>query len=319
MRIVFPDMHSRMPKSFAKALEHFGEVYLLGQSFKDIVSYGKKWTEEELKTSQTCKGVKNLKVIEQDEFFANPPDFLILSCYENQLDILNNMWLPYPTVRKKTNLVHYAGNTNVPYNWNHVDALLTSDLKTLSNASRHNKKSLFYFPWLDFDDEYSFKGTNLGNKINSYIVEYQPQFPEAHNIASKIKQLNSNYEFTFHENLPVEKISDVMNDSCATLHIKPLEGYGFSILESLGVGRPVILYKPYSIGKTYVDWCINDVTAIIFESLPELKERLQIFETDSNYREQMQRNAAKVSREKINLPKQKENLHKFLMDIKRGI
>lgn len=315
-RVCFPDMHRRLPKSFAKSLEGYGDLLLLGHSFSDTVSYGDKWSAEEIKNNEYMSDTTNIKAIEKEEFFDNPPDILFISCYENQVDILNNIWLKEEKIRQKTALVHYAGNTNVPYEWRFVEALVTTDLQTFENSKRNNKKSLLFFPWVDFE-EYSFQGYNDSNNINSYIALYDKLFPQAYNMAINIKSKFINYNFTFHQNLENNKLVETMKNSIATMHLKPLEGYGFSIIESLATGRPLIMYEPYSSGKTYNFWCIKDKNCIMFNSLEELQKKMERLAIDKDYRHELQLNSSKIVREKIDLNFHKNNLIKFFENIRK--
>lgn len=316
VKVCFPDMHRRLPKSFAKSLEGYADLYLLGHSFSDIVKYGDKWSYEQIKNNKYMNNTSNIKIIEKQEFFDDPPDILFISCYENQIDILNNIWLKDEKIRKKTSLVHYAGNTNVPYDWRFVEALVTTDLQTFENSKKNNKKTLLFFPWVDFE-EYSYDGYNDGETINSYIALYKELFPEAYNLANIVKNNIPYYNFNFHEQIKSDQVSTIMKNSVATMHIKPLEGYGFSIIESLACGRPLIMYEPYSYGKTYNFWCIKDKNCIMFNNFEELYKKLNLLKNDSDYRHELQENSAKIVREKINLQFHKSNLINFFEHIRK--
>jgi hypothetical protein len=112
----------------------------------------------------------------------------------------------------------------------------------------------------------------------------------------------------FNDFIPHDQMPFVMKESSGTMHIKPLEGYGFSIIESMASGRPVFLYEPYSLLKSYRNWCIAEKIAIYFNSRDELVRKIDRYFSDSDYRYRLQENAARSVRLLVDYEEQSENL-----------
>jgi glycosyltransferase involved in cell wall biosynthesis len=220
----------------------------------------------------------------------------------------------YDKYGKKSKLVHYAGNNFVPYDYNRVNNLLTTDEIIYQKAKINKKNSLIFFPWVDFDNDYRFEGISDSKNINSYILNYNKFFPDQYRQALRIKDIfcSSNYKINFIENAKETEVPNIMKNSFATLHIKPIEGYGFSIIESMAKGRPVILYKPYVEGRIYRHWAIDMETCIYFENEKQLLEKFEVYE--KNY-EDMQKKCSFKIRSLLNYEKHNKNLATFLNNL----
>ena len=308
--VFFPDIHRRLPKSFAKSLEAHGfKILLPDNSFIPHIKYWKKWSKEELKNDY-MKDVQNVDIISYDELTKKTIDIFFITCYEVQDDMLKI----YNNYGKNSKLVHYAGNNFVPYDYNKIKNLITTDEIIFQKARINKKNALMFFPWVDFDNDYRFEETNNSKNINSYILNYKSFFPQQYQQAIEIKDIfkTKEYNVNFIENELETSIPQIMNNSFLTLHIKPIEGYGFSILESMAKGRPVILYKPYSENKIYRHWALDMQTCIYFDNNEELLKKFSIYE--KNYQE-IQFNCASKIRKLINLDKHSKNLASFLNNL----
>jgi hypothetical protein len=310
--LFFPDMHRRMPKAFAKALESSGYTILLpDSSFEEHIKYWKKWSKDELSSNKYLADTTNIDVISYDELLKKNPDIIVITCFEVQDDILKI----YDKLNKnKTKLLHYAGNNYVPYDWDRLNNLVTTDEIIYQKAKLRNKNVLFYLPWVDFEKDYSFEGTVASLNVNSYILNYQKYFLEAYRLAKTVEEMLSKngYKTNFIEGLDETEIPKAIQDSIATLHIKPIEGYGFSIIESMAKGRPVMLYRPFSDGKSYRYWSKDLETCLYFDSIPELQDKfLKYVENYSN----IQLKCSQKIREIINIDKQNQKLQKFVDEL----
>ena len=307
--LFFPDMHRRMPKAFAKALKDAGYTILLpDNSFVNHIKYWNKWTKDDLSNNKYFSDVTNIDVISYDEILKNNPDIVLITCYEVQDDMLKI----YDKLDKnKTKLLHYAGNNYVPYDWDRLTNIVTTDESIYQKAKLRNKNAIFYLPWVDFENDYKFEGTNDSKIIKSYILNYQKYFLEAYNIAKIAESMFSElgYQVSFLENLSEIEVPEAMYNSIATLHVKPIEGYGFSIIESMAKGRPVMLYKPYSEGKSYRYWASEMETCIYFSNIEELKTKFNIFLDNSS---SIQVKCSNKIREIIKNDFQSQRLSKFI-------
>lgn len=309
--LFFPDMHRRMPKAFAKALHSSGwNILLPDLTFTEHIKYWKKWTEQELKQNEYMSDCNNIITTSYEDLLNNPPDVMMITCYEVQDDILK-IYDKIKNVSNKTKLLHYAGNNFVPYDMTRLKNIVTTDETIFYKNKINNKNVLFYLPWVDFENDFQFKSTNNTNTINSYILNYNKYFPQAYDIAKQCEKLFNqlSYNVNFIENEPETAIPSLMQNSFATLHIKPIEGYGFSIIESMATGRPVILYQPYSEGKSYKHWSLDMETCIYFSNLEELKEKFLNYCKNSD---SIQKSCAQKVRNIINIEKQNQRLSNYM-------
>lgn len=310
MKIFFQNIHRRLPKSLAKAIEKSGGTVLLpDESFKCIIKYGEYQSQEEISRSEYTIGCKNIKAISYQELMRDQPDVILISCYEVEKDIIENIWNKID--RTKTKLAYYNGNNNFYCNWDYANNIITTDVVAAQKAKFKNKNCIIWLPWVDFDNEFCFAGVNNSNIFNSYISKYNTHFPNDYRASLRLSELlkTKEVQFNIHESLEFNNVAEIMKDSCGTIHIKSLEGYGYSIIESISRGRMVFLYRPYSKDKTYTNWCIEDKTCFYFDSEEELYLKIK------KYRENVdiyQPHASKTIKELINNDRQSERLIKFM-------
>ena len=103
-----------------------------------------------------------------------------------------------------------------------------------------------------------------------------------------------------------------LKNSIATVHIKRLEGYGYSVIESLATGRPVFLSRLYSQNKSLKQWCLENETALFFDSEVDLKMKILYYMQSKELRHYMQEQSAKIVREIIDNQKEFEKLKNFI-------
>lgn len=302
MRLLFPDMHGTLTGNLATAFSKIGiEMMVPDHSFANVITYGKKWSEQELK-----EHIPLASTISYEECVTNPPDFIVVSCWEVFSDVFNHLVTKCPTSK----IVFYAGNNSVPYPANLVKNILCADIQTFERFK--SKNCLFYLPYMDYEN-FQFKGTSDSNKINSYIMHYQKLFQFSYSIAESVIKNTSFIEYSiFDGNISRPALPDLMRNSIATLHIKEMEGYGYSIIESLAVGRPVILYRPFTINKSFSRWCIDEKSSIYFTTAEEYRTKITRIFSDEEYRHSLQTSTAKTIREIINNDEQCSNLKTFM-------
>ncbi|MBN2189112.1 MAG: glycosyltransferase [Chitinispirillaceae bacterium] len=309
MRIFFQDIHGTLTESIAKVIDSFGGVMLLGDaSVAPLVGCGASHTGE----SVTAYG-PNVRPVSFEELCDAPPEIVLLSCFHAEAGIIRNIW---PRLLHKSRLVMYDGNNYSPgRRYDLVKYVVTSDCFTWKRNSREKQTLLFYppcdyrkFPWQGCSDS-----RRLGCYINSYAKVFPRDFAFSKGVQTSLDR--KNVEVAFHDFVPREQVPSVMKESSGTMHIKPLEGYGFSIIESLASGRPVFLYEPYSLLKSYRNWCVAENTAVYFNSRDELLGKLGRFFSDDDYRHRMQENAARTVRSVIDFKEQSENLEKYFRNV----
>lgn len=342
LRLFFPQMHPILVQSFALVCQHLGHTLVLpGESFDphsrhrgpkisygtffkknplDSVSYTSFFSED---PSQCTFLSKNIEVIENDEFFSNPPDVIFVNCYELQ-DSMYQIWARINhELHPSTRLVHYSGNNATPYNQNYVKNLIAVDAYTARYFDSSAVNILYWIPWIDYDT-LVYEGTTDNLEINAYLRHYyNASMPSSYQcyrnivdgLSLEFPDVTANLYPPSNSSFPYVRHCDVfplINQSCATMHIKESEGFGYTIIESLAKGRPVFLFRPFSIGSRLMNWCIEGKTAFFVNDYNEFRDKFQKYMEDSEYRHQIQNECATTIRRLINNEKQARILDKFL-------
>jgi hypothetical protein len=305
MRIFFPDIHGTLTGSMAKVLDSFNAVMLLGDaSVSSLIGGGAVHTRESVKAYGP-----NVQPVSFQELCDAPPDIVLLSCFHLETGIIKNLW---PHLQHKSRLVMYDGNNYSPgRRYGFVKYVVTSDCFTWKRYAEE-KKALLFFPPCDYN-KFPWQGHSDSKRLGCYINGYSRLFPRDFAFSRGIQSWlrGKNIDVVFNDFTPHEQMPSVMKDSSGTMHIKPLEGYGFSIIESLASGRPVFLYEPYSLLKSYRNWCVGEKTAVYFNSHDELLGKFDRFFSDDDYRYRLQENAAQTVRLLVNFEEQSGNLERY--------
>jgi hypothetical protein len=309
VRIFFQDIHGTLTESIAKVLDSFDAVLLLGdESFLPFFDRGVRHTRESIK----ARG-PNVRLISLGELSDDPPDIVMMACHHVEAGIIKNIW---PRRRHRSKLVIYEGNNYSPgRRYDLVKYVVTSDRFTWKRCAGERRPLLFYPP-CDYH-KFPWQGRSDSRRLGCYINKYPTLFPRDFAFSKGIQSSlgRKNIEVSFHDFIPREQMPLVMKNSSGTMHIKSLEGYGFSIIESLASGRPVFLYEPYSLLKSYRNWCIAEKTAVYFNSRDELMGKLGRFFSDDDYRYRMQENAARTVRTLVDFQEQAENMKNYFHDV----
>ncbi|NGX31406.1 MAG: hypothetical protein K940chlam8_00774 [Chlamydiae bacterium] len=185
-----------------------------------------------------------------------------------------------------------------------------------AKAVNPNCNVVRWIPWIDFE-HYAYKGPSDYLEMGCYIVGFQHvwpnEFKQSTNFVEHYKiNFNIPINFTVTNGVSQKELPNVMHNTIATLHIKSIEGFGYSILESLACGRPVFLCREFAKGKRYTTWCIEGKTAFYFDTAEEFCQKLHKFVVDKEYRHFIQETTARTVREIINNEEQAQILQTFL-------
>lgn len=335
-RVFFTWVNARVLDSVAKVMEEIGgyELLVLSKGCQKITpsSTGqsgllfKQYSKKEIDTF--LSGRKNIVYIERfDELLRNPPDilFIDLEGYRHY-NYYESIWSE--SIKSgKTRVIHYSGfyrHLPPPHCKNYLCADVSIYRQNFQRAIAH---SLAWIPWVDGEGKFSYKGPTDSLVIGTYITDYANQYPQDYILFEEIRKEISEMDWPSpvtidlcDGNVPFRVVHKKMEVSCATLHIKKREGFGYAILESLHAGKPVFIYvMPEHRGNTsrfkYFKWCVEGETAYFFSSKEELYEKLRPFLLDSTYRHAAQERCARKVREWIHFEEEKERLKDFLENL----
>lgn len=296
MNIFFSEIHMECSKSLATAILPYGNLLLADATFDPYLKYTPKHTNITISDYPI-----NTKLVSYQEFMDNPPDIIIITSDFVEEEMLN--------ICKNIKTVHYCVNNNMCFK--NIKNLITSDITTFNRYK--NKNSLLYYPHINYD-RFHYSETSDEIEMGTYINGYEKFWVNSFNIYKSLINITSdimNYKQYEH----VANIENHMKKSMATLHVKEFEGYGFSIIQSMAMGRPVFLYKTFSYDKSYTNWAIEGESAIYFDSLNEYVIKLTKLIRDDEYRYNIQKSTAVTVRKIINNDEQDYNLEKFLKNI----
>jgi glycosyltransferase involved in cell wall biosynthesis len=338
LRIFFPGMHHTLIKSMVLTCQHLGHTLILpGDSFdperadpgpklQGSLYYSRKRLQNDPFYSDLLPYLDDeslppvLEIMENDAFLEHPPDILVV----NWEGVESGIYHLHEQLQKWTGdtgvkIVHYAGNNNTLYQKEAVKNLIAVDAYTAKNHDPFTTNIIFWIPWLDAEN-LAWQGYGDNLNINNFLDRYyQGPFKKSFSIFQVVEEFVQQKfpEAVIHSPLfcPPHEVFSFIDKSCATLHIKETEGFGYTIVESMAMGRPVFLYRPFSLGSRLMNWSIEGKTAFFFHTLAELEEKLRSYLEDEEYRHQVQEECARTIRRLISNEKQARILDQFLQNL----
>lgn len=303
--VIFSHMHHRDFDAFCAMFNAIGwKVYIPSNKEPNYFGYGQ--------TTVPTKG--EYTAITYAECLDIKPDVVLCLCWEQ---------LPgSKQLAKKTGskFVVRAGNNSVPYNHAHSNFLISNDTHTYNQCNIQNKL-LFYLP-----PDYSFytKQTWYEDSyiVPSYIHFYENYWRASWNIYSQIRMDNRDIAFINfgasadgfkYPNLNnANDVKRTLGISRCLLHVKEAEGYGWSLLEAISCGIPVIAVKAFVKGKTCEHFLIEGKTAFLLTN--DTSEFRRVFD-DIEYLRTISETGPIFIRDFINEEEQYDNIKKFFEEV----
>lgn len=303
--VIFSCMHPRDFDAFCVMFNKIGwKVYIPSLEEPNYFGYGS--------LSVPSKG--NYTTITYQEFLDIKPNVVLCLCWE-QLGGATKM------ARKSgSTLVVRAGNNSLPYNQSHSNFLISNDTHTYSRCDIRNKLFFYLPPDYDFYTKQIWQRNSF--IVSSYIHHYSRYWKTSWNIYDKIRRGNIDIAFLnfgvsgdkiYNPHLVYsEDVRRTLSISRCVLHIKELEGYGWSLLESISCGIPIIAPKDFVVGKTCKNFLIESKT-VIFINTDVASFRKAFNNVELLY--EISEAAPKFIREFINPDEQYEKVKKFFEEV----
>ena len=241
-------------------------------------------------------------------------DLILICGHGVQRSVLRHLH-PLLNRHRNTYLAYFCGNELPHYRWDLVENLLCADERSWKNFGHRVKNSCRYYPWIDYD-KFKWVGPFDEKVLVCSIINYEQRYPADAVTAKHIIDNLEGVEFTVSKSLSQRSMSKFLQKSAAMLHIKPEEGYGFGVLESLACGRPIIAPRKYVAERAMQHWCLHGESAILFDSVSEVVDSLRRFFADQEYRHRLQFGAAAAVRRVVDNHAQTEALGRFLQRLR---
>lgn len=221
-----------------------------------------------------CK--RRARTIHINQFIQTRWDIILISRSESQ----DYMFALIKQLKVKPIVIAVNGNQAARFDWPKFDGVMSSDLMTLDN--NYSFFDVIKTPYLLYAQELGthFHGPfrpvsevntkSVGTFIN-FLSSYDT--PQGDNPccaselwqASKDMLANTNRLFEYGHGSACGFISNGMLPSvyanhAMTWHFKHFEGYGFSLIQSIAMGRPVIVQRGFWESRTAYRFMIEGVT-----------------------------------------------------------
>jgi len=320
LNILWPDIHKNLTKNIAKALYKLNHTLILPSNEYIPTNLPPKqfnqwawnttWTQEKADIEFEYK---NVKVLNKQQILDLKPEIIFITSFESQFEILNEIW---PHLKDNSKLACYSGNDywDGAYPFYIIKNYLCADYVGFCLANKYKVNHLYYKPWVDYD-RCTFDGPTDGNIIGIYISEYEKNFNQEYNMSKSLQQITPEIDYHYHTSSSQEELTKTLKSSIATQHIKHLEGYGIAVIESMACGRPVFMHRQMAKNKSLMNWSIENVTALFFESEYEYIAKLKALYDSKEYRHFLQYTTANVIRQIIDNNIETEKLGHFLNNL----
>jgi len=320
MNILWPDIHKNLTKNIAKAFYKLNHTLILPSNEYIPTNLPPKqfnqwawnttWTQEKADIEFEHK---NVKVLNKQEILDLKPEIVFITSFESQFEILNEIW---PHLKDNSKLACYSGNDywDGAYPFYIIKNYLCADYVGFCLANKYKVNHLYYKPWVDYD-RCTFDGPTDGNIIGIYISEYEKNFNQEYNMSKSLQQITPEIDYHYHTSSSQEELTKTLKSSIATQHIKHLEGYGIAVIESMACGKPVFMHRQMAKNKSLMNWSIENVTTLFFESEYEYIAKLKALYDSKEYRHFLQYTTANVIRQIIDNNAETEKLGHFLNNL----
>ncbi len=314
-KVFYVGIHEALSYSFTHMLRHSNwEVYAPNQDFATEI-YRHRWKKKQ-KGFQPPLPEQAL-ILSREEFLAMDFQVIILMSFE--LD-RSRFWALVAKAKPSAAIVHFSGNEGVPYRKDRICSLISADTSTQQRTNPLRHQSLLpVLPFEAFPPRTVDDVKNASPRVGSYIINYSLRFPDEYTIFSQLARSlkGKGIDAINYEHDPRQECDKIRRRSLLTVHFKSHEGYGFSVIESLASGVPVIIHKNL-VGRqnTLSKLCREGYGSWIVDSANDAAKIILRAHNDRNYLAEQSLAAADSIRNAINEDEQICCLDAFLNESK---
>ncbi len=315
MNVFLPNLHGILTVSFCRALDELGATVHVpavsdGQQAKLSKYHSPLAGAYDFQPNFALEHLKNCRIVAFDELPDLDIDVVFITGHGVQRSVLKFL-LPLFSRRRPVHLAYFCGNELPHYRWDLVRNLLSADELSWVRHAAQVPNAARYYPWIDYQ-RFCWHGPSSARKLVTCIGDYENRYPDDAATAHQLVDSMADLQYELIDAVAHDKIADRYRQAAATLHIKPEEGYGYAVIESLACGRPVIAPRKYVHGRAMQHWCIDGESALLFDTLDGARQSLLRFFGDQDFRTALQSSAAATIRRVIDNDAQKAVLQRFL-------
>ncbi|MBL8353148.1 MAG: glycosyltransferase [Burkholderiaceae bacterium] len=315
MNVLIPNLHGILTVSFCRA---FGEIG--ADVFVPAVDDARQARQSryrsplagayDFRKDLDRERPKNCRIVDLEALPELDIDLVLVTGHGVQRSVLKYL-LPLLGRRRRVDLAYFCGNELPRYRWDLVRNLLCADELSWRRHGSATPNATRYYPWIDYQ-RFSWQGPSDARKIVSCIGNYDARYPEDAAFARRLVASVPGLQYELIDAIGHDRIAEHFRQASATLHIKPEEGYGYAVIESLACGRPVIAPRKYIRGRAMQHWCLDGDSALLYDTFDEARQALMRFLDDPEFRTRLQTSAAATVRRIIDNDEQNAVLKRFV-------
>lgn len=313
LRIFMPVAHGRRALGVAGSLRRVGMTMVINDETATLGPTGD--GRFSLERARAAFG-ENLEVYGREDALARPPDVMVVGRRDYE-PAMFELWRRLNAIRPVV-LCGYSGVFQAPYAFDRYHGILATDVATRILARTQGIPALKFFPDFAFD-AYPYVQEPPTDRVilRSYTNHLAKRFPFAHAFHAECsavlkEHFGDRVQVENVQGVPRQRTRELMRDSTATLHIKDQEGFGWSIVESLSTGRPVISQTGLSRNMAYLEWTADSARALEFDAPADLVAIVARLLEDQAWRSTLQRDAAETIRQSYDPAVHADALGEFL-------
>lgn len=318
MKIVLVDIHRVLTSHICRIMAILGHEILIPDKTYKINNYPKppiqNWCWNESYDSESVKIFgPNVRAASKQEILDSSVDAICIPNVESQWE-LRDLATKIPGIKT----FYYTGNDyfkgHLPYSDGMKNIIFAdqSAKKFSEEAGVPNRAE--WVPFIHYEESFT-PGLPNPVQIISYINDYQKNFERCWLFVNKIKEVNPEIIIENIENQPLESVKNRMLGATFGLSVKNLDGLGFSVLENMSLGRPMLLHKDCSMGKSLMRWSLPNQTCLFFNDGKDFRDIVEAAVACPEWVEGFQRSCYRRIRELVDTEKEIETLRKFLENL----
>lgn len=314
--IYMPCVHPSRTSGLAKALRSTGHRLMLSdKSSKTKIFREVNYTPDE------ARGLygDHVSSYVDDSFFKYLPDIIIAGRGDNEESTF--ALYEYTIKRKPVTLVAISGIFQEEYTWSRYDGVLCCDLPSRVLSRGHGVPAIRCAE-TDWLDDYPSRPMPENGilYLRSFINIFPQRFPLAYAFHNECRDLvQEKYQgkvvIENYENRSRLEVKELMAESAMIFHLKDSDGFGWSVLEGLFIGRPVVYQSGLARNMTYTKWMETDVSGFPIDRPADIIPLVDQFVDNPRLLHETHRRTAEIVRAKYDGPDLSEDMVRFLEDL----